>query len=64
MHQHPPPSQKLGNSHTEHQTNEFVNCVRVLNPNFSFQYLFAIQLGHAPAVYAASIWARPPNYLW
>jgi hypothetical protein len=40
-HQHglQPPTQRLGNSHTEHQTEEFINCVRAFNPNFSFQYL-------------------------
>jgi hypothetical protein len=37
MHQHQPPRQ--GVSYTEHQTREFINCVRAFNLNFSFQYL-------------------------
>jgi hypothetical protein len=32
------PRQRLGNSHTEHQTRDFT-CIRAFNPNFSFQYL-------------------------
>jgi hypothetical protein len=39
QHGHHPPRQRLGNTHTEHQTREFVNCVRAFNPNFSYQYL-------------------------
>ena len=39
QHGHQPPRQRLGNSYTEHQTREFVNCVRAFNPNFSFQCL-------------------------
>jgi hypothetical protein len=34
-----PAKQRLGNSHTAHQTEEFINCVRAFNPNFSFQLL-------------------------
>jgi hypothetical protein len=40
-HQHPrqPPNQRLGNSKTEQQTNDFINRVRAFNPHFSFHYL-------------------------
>jgi hypothetical protein len=39
QHGHQPSRLRLGNSHTEHQTREFINCVQAFNPNFSFQYL-------------------------
>jgi hypothetical protein len=38
-HANTPPRQRLGSSSTEHQTMEFINCVRAFNPNFSFLYL-------------------------
>jgi hypothetical protein len=39
LHDHRPPSNRLGISHTELRTHEFVNCIRAFNPNFSFHHL-------------------------
>jgi hypothetical protein len=39
QHDHQPPRQRLGNSHTELQIREFINYIGDFYPNFSFQYL-------------------------
>jgi hypothetical protein len=36
---HQPSRHTLGNSQTEQQTKELINCVRAFNPNMSFQFL-------------------------
>jgi hypothetical protein len=37
-----PPRNRLGNTQTESQTQDFVNCIRTFNPNFSFQQLLQL----------------------